>query len=212
MSKCYLFSGIDKVNGFTKMQAKYLKKDLSGDITITFIASSFDKYDVNDDYYNNMLKFFSDIGVNIKKSYLIDDRLSKEASIKHLNLSDAVFIMGGYPSEEMNNINKFDLINSLCEFDGVIMGVSAGSINMNKTVCFIDKDGSITEYNGIGITDFNLAPHFNFDRKDYIKEIELVSKKYKTLALPNDSFVIVNNGKIKIIGDHYFFNDGKIIN
>ena len=44
----YLFSGIDKVNGFTKEQATSLKKDIKDNSIITFIASDFDNIEKTD--------------------------------------------------------------------------------------------------------------------------------------------------------------------
>ena len=212
MAKYYLFSGIDKKRGFTKNQAAYLKKDLHNNLTITFIASSFDNFNVNDDYYNNMLNFFNKIEVKIKTSYLIDDRISSKDAVRYIKESDAIFIMGGYPSEEMKNISKYKLVPILKKFPGIIMGVSAGSINMNKNICYIDKNQSIVKYKGIGLVDFNIAPHLDFNNDKYLQEIYTVSKKVKTLGLPNDSFIIVNDDNIEIIGEYYFFEKGQIEN
>lgn len=208
MSKYYLFSGIDKEKGFTKKQASYIKKDLKEDIIITYIASSFDNYDINDNYFNNMIKFFDNIKVKVKSSYLIDNRVTKTNAKKYINKSDVVFIMGGYPSIEMENIKRYNLIDTLRKYNGIIMGVSAGTINMNKIVSFIDKEGKEVTYKGIGLTDFNIAPHLDFTKEGYIKEIYQISKERKTIGLPNDSFIIVKDNKQKMVGEYYiFFNN-----
>ena len=208
MAKYYLFSGIDKKLGFTKKQATYLKKDLHNNLVITFITSSFDNYQINDDYYNNMLNFFSNIKVKIKTSYLVDGRMTPKEAISHINESDAIFIMGGYPGEEMQNITKYKLAASLKKHQGIIMGVSAGSINMNKNICYIDKDNKVTEYKGIGLTDFNIAPHLDLNNNAYMEEIYTVSKIRKTIGLLNDSFIIVDNKNIEIIGEYHYFDNG----
>ena len=205
MSKYYLFSGIDKEKGFTKKQALYIKKDLKEDIIITYIASSFDNYDINDNYFNNMINFFNNIKVKVKKSYLIDNRVTKNNAKKYINQSDIIFIMGGYPYVEMENIRKYDLIDTLKKYNGIIMGVSAGTINMNRAVSFIDKEGKVVNYKGIGLTDFNIAPHLDLRKKNYLKEIYQISKKRKTIGLPNDSFIVVDNKKINVVGDYYIF-------
>ena len=38
----YLFSRVDRVNGFNDNQKKYLKEDMNNNMSITFIASLFD--------------------------------------------------------------------------------------------------------------------------------------------------------------------------
>lgn len=47
----YLFSGVNKESGFNKEQVNYLKKDISNNSAITFLASTFDDYGRNDNYY-----------------------------------------------------------------------------------------------------------------------------------------------------------------
>ena len=207
MPKYYLFSGIDKGKGFTKEQALSLKKEFKDSLTITFIASSFSKYDENDNYYQNMLNFFKNIGIIIIKSYLIDNRISKEQAISCINSSTAIFIMGGNPHEEMQSIIEYNLVMELKNFKGIIMGVSAGSINMNKNICYIDDNDKILEYDGIGLTDYNIAPHLDFNNIEYLKEIFRVSKLRRTIGLPNDSFIMIDNDKEKIVGDYYYFDN-----
>jgi len=74
----------------------------------------------------------------------------------------------------------------LRDFEGIIVEVSAGSININKNVCYIDENNNLKEYIGIGLIDFNIAPHLDFNNMDYLKEIYIVSKVMKTIALPNE--------------------------
>ena len=87
----YLFSGIDKIKGFTSLQAKYLKKDIKNNFNIVFIASTFDDYEKNDNYKNKMIEFFSNIDITFNKLSLIDNRISKEDAISLLKETNYVF-------------------------------------------------------------------------------------------------------------------------
>ena len=40
----YLFSSVDKKNGFNSLQKEYLKKDIENNLSIFFISSYFDNY------------------------------------------------------------------------------------------------------------------------------------------------------------------------
>lgn len=210
MKLYYLLSGTDKVKGFYDSVIEYLKRDIKDNSTVTFIASSFDEFDKNDLYYNNMLKFFDDINIRFKESYLIDDRKLKEEAIKHIEKSDVVYIMGGHPKREMENIQRYNLIEPLKYFDGIIIGVSAGTINMNKNICYVDENNEILEYQGIGLTDYNIAPHLDFNNNIYLEEILRVSKITRTIALPNESFIRIVDGNEEVIGEHYYFDNGNI--
>ena len=63
----YLFSGIDKVNGFTKEQATSLKKDIKDNSIITFIASDFDNTEKTDTNKKLLIDAFNNIGINFKE-------------------------------------------------------------------------------------------------------------------------------------------------
>jgi len=206
----YLLSGNDKEKGFYSSVINYFKKDIKVNSVITFISSSFDNYEKNDAYYDNMIRFFNNIDVIFKETYLIDNRIDKEDARKIIEKSDVIYIMGGVPHIEMQNIQSYDLIKPLINFEGIIIGVSAGAINMNKNVCYIDEENNIKEYAGIGLTDFNIAPHLDFNNIDYLKEIFRVSKVRKTIALPNESFIRVEDGIPEIIGEHYIVEDQTI--
>lgn len=206
----YLLSGTDKVNGFYDNVIEYLKRDIKDNSIVTFIASSFDEFDKNDLYYNNMLKFFSDINIRFRESYLIDDRITNEEAIKYIEKSNVVYIMGGNPKQEMKNIKRYNLTEALKYFNGIIIGVSAGSINMNKNICYVDENNEILEYQGIGLTDYNVAPHLDFNNKVYLEEILRVSKIKRTIALPNESFIRIEDGNAEVVGEHYYFDNGNI--
>ena len=206
----YLLSGNDKEKGFYDSVVDYLRGDIKDNSVITFISSSFDNYEKNDSYYNNMIRFFENININFKETYLIDNRMKKEMAKEIINKSDVIYLMGGIPHIEMQNILSYKLIEPLKNFEGIIIGVSAGSMNMNKNVCYIDEENNVKEYNGIGLTDFNIYPHLDFNNIDYLKEIFRVSKIRKTIALPNESFIRVENGISEIIGEHYIVEDETI--
>jgi len=206
----YLLSGNDKEKGFYDSVIKYFQKDIKDNSTITFIASSFNNYEKNDLYYNNMIKFFNDINIKFKEIYLIDTRITKEEAKELIKSSDIVYIMGGDPYSEMESINSYNLIEVLKKFEGIIIGVSAGSINMNTNICYVDENNNIKEYKGIGLTDYNIAPHLDFNNIDYLKEIFRVSKIIKTIALPNESFIRVENGIPEVIGDSYIVENETI--
>lgn len=200
----YLFSGIDKVNGFTKEQATSLKKDIKDNSIITFIASDFDNTEKTDTNKKLLIDAFNNIGINFKCEYLVDKRVSKDEAKELLNKSDIVFLMGGDTYKEMKSINEYDIKEDITNRK-LILGVSAGSLNQSKNVVYLDEyqDYKLVKYEGLGLVDFNIYPHLDFKNIDFLKEVFTVSNDTPLIALPNESFIRCENGNIEYFGEHY---------
>lgn len=206
----YLFSGIDKDKGFTKKQEKYLKKDIKSNKNIVFIATTFNNYEKNDIYYKKLIEHFNNINITFNNTYLIDNRIDKKLAKEYINNSDIIFLMGGDTKLQMTSLIDYELINTLKEYNNIIMGVSAGTMNqVNRVVYKNDYNNYLLEdYQGLGYFDINIYPHLDINNLDYLKEIFEVSTYTKTIVLPNDSFVRIENNIPTIIGEYYII-EGK---
>lgn len=202
----YLFSGLDKVNGFTKKQKEFLKKDIKNNMNIVFIASSFDNYERNDIKHKELVKLFNDINIKFNNIYLIDNRIDSNKSKELIRNSDIIFLMGGDPKKEMDSIIEYDLVSDIKTKEGIIIGVSAGSMNQITNVIYKDEidNNILVKYKGLGFFDTNIYPHVDINNKEYLQEIFEVSKYAKILGLPNSSFIRIENDKVDIIGEHYY--------
>lgn len=200
----YLFSKVDKENGFTKLQAKYLKEDIPNNSSIVFIASLFDKYERNDSQLNQLLKIFSNININFKKYFVIDNRTNKTDAIKIIKDSDIIYLMGGSPELQIKSINEYGIKEFIREKD-IVLSVSAGSMNQSKRVVYKDEfqNNKIFDYEGLGLVDFNIYPHFDIDNKAFVEENIEINSIIPIISLPNDSFIIVKDNNIEYIGEYY---------
>ena len=202
----YLFSGLDKVNGFTKKQKEFLKKDIKNNMNIVFIASSFDNYERNDIKHKDLVKLFNDINIKFNSIYLIDNRIDSNKSKELIKKSDIIFLMGGDPKKEMDSIIEYDLVSDIKTKEGIIIGVSAGSMNQITNVIYKDEidNNILIKYKGLGFFNTNIYPHVDINNKEYLQEIFEVSKYGKILCLPNSSFIRIENNKVDIIGEYYY--------
>lgn len=202
----YLFSGLDKVNGFTKKQKEFLKKDIKNNMNIVFIASSFDNYERNDIKHKELVKLFNNINIKFNSIYLIDNRIDSNKSKELIKKSDIIFLMGGDPKKEMDSIIEYDLVSDIKTKEGIIIGVSAGSMNQITNVIYKDEidNNILIKYKGLGFFNTNIYPHVDINNKEYLQEIFEVSKYGKILCLPNSSFIRIENNKVDIIGEHYY--------
>ena len=212
MKKIIMFSGINKEEGFTLSQTKELSRLVETGLSISFITSDFYDNEKNDLMVDKLIKFFKDISIRFNKINIIDCRTNKEESKEIVKNSDIVFLMGGDPKKEMSYINEYDLAKILLDRDGITIGVSAGSINMAKDVIYRDEDENKTmiRYKGIGLTDICIYPHLDFKNIDYLKEIFEVSKLQKVTALPDKSFIVIENSEVNYINEHYDVDNNTI--
>lgn len=208
----YLFSGISKEQGFNKVQREYLKKDIKNNDTIVFIATTFDDYEKNDLYYNNLIKHFKNIDITFNKAYLIDNRVAKDLAKDYILKSNIIFLMGGDTKKQIDSVKEYDLFEILKSKEGIILGVSAGSMNQSSRVVYKNDYNNyvIEDYEGLGYIDINIYPHLDFNNIDYLKEVFEVSNYTKTVALPNDSFIRIENNNIDFVGEYYTIQNSKI--
>ena len=199
----YLFSNIDKVNGFSELQSKYLSKDLRNCNNILFVPGDYDneKYTI---YKDKIISWFNNIGISFKENHLVslDDEL---------NDYDVIFLMGGNPIKQIEIINKINLKN-LINKAKVVIGVSAGAINLsNEVIYYNDYSEKIEIYDGISLTDINVYPHFDINNKEFLEEVKMVSKIKSLIALPNESFIKLDDEQIEFCGDCYKVANDNII-
>lgn len=208
----YLFSGISKEQGFNEIQREYLKKDIKNNDTIVFIATTFDDYEKNDLYYNNLIKHFKNIDITFNKAYLIDNRVDKDLAKDYILKSNIIFLMGGDTKKQIDSVKEYDLFEILKSKEGIILGVSAGSMNQSSRVVYKNDYNNyvIEDYEGLGYIDINIYPHLDFNNIDYLKEVFEVSNYTKTVALPNDSFIRIENNNIDFVGEYYTIQNSKI--
>ena len=199
----YLFSNIDKVNGFNEQQIKYLCKDLKTCKSILFIPVDYDKekYII---YKDKIINWLKSIEVSFSECYLtgLDDELKSY---------DVIFLMGGNPINQIEIINKINLKNIINKAK-VVIGVSAGAINLSKeAIYFNDYSEKIEMYDGIGLTDINVYPHFDITNEYFVEEVKMVSRLKSLIALPNNSFIKIDDKQIEFIGDSFKIDKENII-
>ena len=199
----YLISNIDKVNGFSELQSKYLSKDLRNCNNILFVPGDYDneKYTI---YKDKIISWFDNIGISFKENHLVslDDEL---------NDYDVIFLMCGNPIKQIEIINKINLKNLINKAKVVIV-VSAGAINLsNEAIYYNDYSEKIEIYNGISLTDINVYPHFDINNKEFLEEVKMVSKIKTLIALPNESFIKLDDEQIEFCGDCYKVVNDNII-
>lgn len=208
----YLLSGPDIEKGFEGEIVDLLKNDLRGKKNICFISSTPDNYEMNDLFFNNCKKWFDNLGLDLNKYSLIDNRVMADKIINTIEDVDVIFLLGGDPFEQIGFLKNIKIDKFLEKFDGVIMGVSAGAMNMGDKV-YYSKDDDYPEsiiYDGLNLANITIDPHFDPEDKNQVSDFLKFSEDIEIIGLPNMSSIRVSD-EIKFIGGHYIARGSQLI-
>ena len=137
--------------------------------------------------------------------------------------ADLIFLCGGHLPTQNNFFNNINLKEFIKNTNGLIIGGSAGAMNMAEDVlCLPELEGESLDpsfpknLNGLGLTEINILPHYDdfkdfvLDKKDYIKDIVLPrSYENKIYALNNNSYILFDE-KYYVYGEAYLIYNGKV--
>lgn len=197
-----------------------LKENLKDNRGIVFFASSKSEYSKTDNYANILFESLKLSGISFYNYYIIDDRF--KGSIKNIiDKCDMVFIAGGDTLEEMKFFNDIELKDLLKGYNGVIMGISAGAINLAYDVYNSpESKGDLekeSKWNGLCLTYINIEPHFvysdeNFTPNEKLQREEVLKESYNRVlyGLLDGSHITDIDGRVNFYGTCYKISNGKI--
>lgn len=212
--KYILMSGSFKTNEIPNKIINFLNRNLKKINSISFITSTFEDYEKNDYYVEKMKNSFAEENIKFENVYIIDSRLTESEMKRNINSSNIVFILGGNTLKQMEYINKYNLKNAIKNENHILIGVSAGAINMAKKVVLAkdlsDDIPSLSIYEGIGVSDYNIEPHCDFNDNIHFKDLIEASFYTNLIVMNENCFIIINDKNQKIYGDYFYIKKGNI--
>jgi len=148
--------------------------------------------------------------------HLIDYSVQKEEAQKLIQNASVIFLLGGNTIEQNGLLIKYQLSDLIKKSRAVVMGTSAGAINMSaKWLCskYTGYKGEIsTIYDGIGLDDFSVLSHFDLENNIAQIQSELfpLLEEMNVYASNKDCAVRVKGDKIDILGNVYLISHSKI--
>ena len=198
-------------NGFPDDFSSLLRTYIKENNKFVFVASEFETiYEKTDWYCNYFLKMFSDCGITFESVKVIDARMSKETAQDMVRNADIVWLSGGDTPTQFKYLKSYGLIPCIREQKGVVIGMSAGSINMTKTaVCTLTCGHNELEiYRALGLVEFSVEPHF--DKDNITDELLMLSKKYPLYGICDDGAIICTEDTTAFIGDVFLIDNGHL--
>ncbi len=176
------------------------------------VASDFSAHEKSARYLAKYLQDFGKGGIYFSQSALVDFSVSPKEAVSLLKEADIVWLSGGPTLTQIRHIKEYGLIDALQKRDGVTVGTSAGSINMAKQVLLArDPDDGIDQmcqYEGIGLVDFSIEPHFADAERTRMPDIQ-EAMRYATrdfYGLYDGSFIVESQGKRTFFGPYRQLN------
>lgn len=194
-------------NGFTDDFNSVLKTYIKVGMNFVFVASEFENiYEKTDWYCNNFLKMFSDCGIIFDSVNVIDGRMTKETAQDMIRNSDVLWLAGGDTPTQFTYFESYGLIPCIREQKGVIIGMSAGSINMAKTaICTLTcEHNELKIYEALGLVEFSVEPHF--DKDNITEELFALSEKYPLYGICDDGAIVCTKDNTLHVGDVFLID------
>ena len=215
MRKLYLLGGEDLRKRSSQHIMKKAIEDAGSNITILIFPWTGDRVDKEGEYRAIMSEYFMDMGaetIQFAEPWDPYGALVKKARSSHL-----IYLPGGNPQLLIDRmlISRGDEI--LAEFDGIIVGNSAGALALCKKYAAIVGQGEahLTRFfRGFGELDFAVAVHYQAENKDIDNsadnELLNLSDKSATkiYAIPEDSAITYYKGKLDFDGQVFQFYRG----
>lgn len=220
----YVPKPLDESNDFGDNLRRYWKENSN------FLVFTSDPQDtvMTDHVVEEMYDAFTLAGFSIGEIKSFDYRsiregvAAKEALKEAMQWADVFFLAGGHcPTENafMKECDLKSLIHNPDIFDGIFIGLSAGSVNAAGDVYLIPEfkgesiDPKFVRFtDGLGLTDINMLPHsqhmenFMLDGKHMIDDIVSEDSLGREIyVIPDGTYFMIRNGMTE------FFGTGKIM-
>jgi peptidase E len=166
------------------------------------------EYEKNECDAVGMHGMFKEIGLPFTQFHVIDKRVEPLHAVRLIQEASCVFLMGGHPGLQLQLICDKGLNNAICDAPAVLLGVSAGAINMAKNS--LDTKESLVPYKGLGLADITVKPHFDPKDKQVLLNLLCISMKLPIYAMEDNSAIFVTGEQISSMGIIHWIHQGEI--
>ena len=185
-----------------------------------FICSAPDDPGFTDRVSREMAAAFQEAGMEFSRLYKLDRRNQKDAQML-IWKSDFIILSGGHVPTQNKFFQEIGLKEMLKNYQGVILGISAGTMNAATRVYAQPEEAgeSVPEFkrflSGLGITHVNVLPHYQkakyytVDGQHLYDEITREdSMGHCFYVLPDGSYIYQDENAVLVCGEAYLYQDG----
>ena len=209
---------LNPANGFVDR----LKAALPTNPKCLFICSDPDSPALTDNFGQNIADAFTEAGMEFKEFTTLDRRNDGDAQALIWE-SDLIILAGGHVPTQNAYFQEIGLAELLENYQGVLMGISAGTMNCAWQVYLQPEEEGESEPEferfapGLGLTDVNVLPHYQ-QVKDYtldglrlFEDITYADSMGRCFLALVDGSYIYNDGEGELLfGEAYTIEDGML--
>lgn len=201
------FSGFPN-RRFPACVAKRLQEELTCRDSLVFVSAWPMDYAQNDDDSAGMHGMFKEWNMPFAQHCVIDARMDAAQAAQRIREASCIFLMGGHPGQQRQLLREKQLDDAIRGSSAVVLGVSAGAINMAKRS--VDTKESLVPYEGLGLADITIKPHFCEEDQRVLAQLLQVSMELPICATQDESAIFVAGGRISCLGKIHWVNKGEI--
>lgn len=208
---------INPANGFLSQ----LQQVVPQNSRVVFVSANPSVPAFGDHCTVSMARAFEDVGFTFEAFDCLDRRNSHDAA-RLIGKSDWVILGGGHVPTQNEFLHEIALDRLLHNYDGVVMGISAGSMNMARTVYAQPEeqgeaiDPSYERFRrGLGITEVQVLPHYYMCKEQMVDGLRIYdevampdSAGNRFYAFPDGTYLVGRNGKETIYGEFFVVENG----
>lgn len=199
-----------------------LRSCLPPDPRCLFICSSPDSPYLTDKFGYEMAKAFEEAELAFSDFRVLDRRTQKDAQLL-IWQSDLIILAGGHVPTQNAFFQEIGLREMLENYQGVVMGISAGTMNSAERVYAQPEEAGESDPDfqrflpGLGITDVNVLPHYQqvkdylLDGKRLFEDVTYADSMGECFfAFVDGTYLLIDEGQTWLYGEAYCIQDGQI--
>ena len=212
-------SDLNPANGF----ADAFRAAVPQPCRMLFVASDPDAPGETDGNVGNMCRDFQSGGVALAEVRLLDRRTQSQAAAL-VQWADCIVLMGGHVPTQIRFFHEICLRELLQRFQGVVLGISAGSMNSAEVVYVQPElpgealDPGFERFTeGLGLVSVMLLPHHHTAKERWLDGMRLFeditfgdSHGHVFWSIPDGSYLYVDAAHQEIRGEAWRIQDGTI--
>lgn len=187
-----------------------------------FICSDPDSHDMTCRFGADTVGAFCLAGIPFSAYAVLDGSNMEDAAFLVEN-SDIIILAGGHVPTQNTFLMECGLPELLEGFDGVVMGISAGSMNLAEEVYVQPEEPGESDPDfirftpGLGLTEVNILPHYQKVKDNMLDGLRLYeditfadSWDHTFFALPDGSWIYQDEEELTLLGKAMMIRNGVI--
>ena len=140
------------------------------------------------------------LGIKNIKTLQLDHQITKD----EIDKADVIYVCGGNTFYLIQQIRQSGFDKLLKSFQGLYVGVSAGSIvvgpNVEVSGPWDENDINLTDTTGMNIVNVALIPHYQRKEKSIVDDLK-AKANYEIIKLTDNQAMLAENDKMTMIGE-----------